>query len=1053
MASDKDNKVDVISHEPIKMKETNLLQKVELIKKINEEKKEEIKIQDGQENSLDEKKKKTIIIKNNEYILKDRINNLKNNNKSQININKGITICDKKNNTYDTPVIAESKRMDVISSYDEKKEIITNVKGNYVDENKKYIIIMNNEDILKDNNNSSGFNNHMRNNKLNMNISKDESILYEKGNKTDIIPSIVTDTNKKKQVSFFSQVDKNIIQQSKGNIEKKKKEQQEEEKEEETYLKERINKELSKEQFDTDIYKMKILKKDEIYNKSSEKNNIVVKGKYHINTTSKNNISIPLQNKVCPSSQNNVYPSSQNNVCTSSQNNVCPSSQNNVCPSTQNNVCPSTQNNVCPSTQNNVCPSSQNNVCPSSQNNVCPSSQNNVPPNTHVTNENNKVTKIVKLINEQQQNKGNDRIIKGKNNINEKKTYKNHITCNSKILTKDLKKEKRNTQLSKNNLLDISSSATNTVKETSLTSDKKKKKNPYETSLENKLNILNKRVRCLTSFENIKDGSANVRNDQTAGNFKELLLSHDTITKNNNITSSSNIINNNNNMSCDNMHNNNISPEHNSCDYNKNNVLLLLTRDFRINDNWALIYAHQQAKKKKAHLFACTYLNRKEAFPKRHIDIKLKVLKNLEENMKNKLNIPFYLLTIYMIDEFMEFLRIHDIKTIICDFNPLNETRIFVQNLVELSNKKKIKILQVDSHNIVPIWITSKIEESSVRTIKPKIQTHLSTFLIEYVHLEMFDQIIKYPEPFSISEVFKKLTVYIPCPVLLNFVCTEQKAHEILQNFCSTKLERYNLKKNDPNSEMINLLTPYIHFGIISSQRCVLEVNKYAINYPSINTISGKEIFNEEMVMKKELADNFCYYNKNYDNFNGGKDWAKDSLKKHDADKREYLYDMDDFKNAKTHDDLWNCCQLQLINEGIIHEFLRMYWCKNILNWSGDSKTALKYAMKLNDDFSIDAKSPHGYVSIMCSIMGIHDQSWNERTVFGKIRFMNYNSCKRHFDINVYMSKYPKGKENALIVQKIPTMTFSNYIKKRKNNNITIEEKKNEKREKKCVAS
>ncbi|ETW63070.1 hypothetical protein PFMC_01052 [Plasmodium falciparum CAMP/Malaysia] len=984
MASDRDNKVDGIVHEALKKKETNLFQKSEVIKKLNEERKEKIIIQDGQENNLDEKKKKKTIIKNNEDILKDNINNLKNNNKTHININKGITICEKNNNNnkYEIPIIGASKRMDDISSYDEKKDIITNVKENHVDDKKKNIIIINKEDIQKDNTNSNVINNHMRYNKLNANICKYENVFSEKGNKTDIISCTFTDSNKKKQVSFFSQVDKNIMQQTKGNIKKKKKndEQEEEEEEEEkgkeeekekekekekveekveekekekveTYLKEPINKLLYKEQFCTDIYKMEILKKDENHKKSIEKNNIVVKGKQNINTSSKNNIFIPLQN------------------------------------------------------------------------------------NTHVPSENNKVTKIVKLINEKQQNKGNYRNTKWNNTINGKKNGTKYITGGSKMLTKDLKKEKSNTPLSKNKLPDIGSPATNNVKETSLT------------------------IRCLTSFENIKDGLANVRNNQTGGNFKELLLSHDMITKNNNITSSSPIMNNNNNiqnsniMSCDNIHNNNISPEHNSCVYNKNNVLLLLTRDFRINDNWSLIYAYEKAKKKKAHLFACTYLNRKEPFPKRHIDIKLKVLKNLEENMKKILNIPFYLLTIYMIDEFMEFLRIYDIKTIICDFNPLNETRIFIQNLVELSNIKKIKILQVDSHNIVPIWITSKIEESCARTIKPKIQTHISTFLIEYVQLEMFDQIIKYPEPFSISEVFKKLTVYIPCPVLLNFVCTEQKAHEILQNFCSKKLERYSLKKNDPNSEMINLLTPYINFGIISSQRCVLEVNKYANSYPSINTISGKELFSEEMIMKKELADNFCYYNKNYDNFNGGKDWAKDSLKKHDSDKREYLYDFDDFKNAKTHDDLWNCCQLQLINEGIIHEFLRMYWCKKILNWSGNSKTALKCAMKLNDDFSIDAKSPHGYVSIMSSIMGIHDQSWNERTVFGKIRSMNYNSCKRLFDINVYMSKYPKGKENALIVQKIPTMTFSSYIKKRKNSNISIEEKKNEKREKKCVAS
>ncbi|KYO02331.1 putative deoxyribodipyrimidine photo-lyase [Plasmodium gaboni] len=989
MVSDKDNKVDAMLYEPLKNKDSNFLEKCEYTKKLNEENKQEKIIIDGQGNSLDEKRKKNLI-KNNEDILRNANNYMKNDNKPQVHINKGITISNKTNNNNHISIIEESKRMDVMSSNDEeKKEITTNVKEIDVDEKKKKTIIINNEDILKDNynyNNIITCNNNMRNNILNMNVNKDENILSEKGNKTDNT-SILTDSNKKKQVSFFSQVEKNIIQQSKGNIEKKKKYiNEEKEEKEELYSKEPTNNILSTEQFNEDISNTKILKKNEIHNKVTEKNNISVKEKNHINTSSKSNI----------------YIGSKKNISNPSQKNIS---------------------------------------VPSQRNRYIPS-QNNSPRKTLMTSQNNKVTKIIKSINEKEQNKGNDRKTKYNDNNNTK-----NLTCSSKILRNDLKKEKSNTELSKKNTLDMCSFATNTIKETTLISDKKKKRNPYETSLETKLNILNKRIRCLTSFEHFKDGSTTLRNNQTDGKFKELLLSHESITKNNKITNGGNPLNNN--ISCDNMNSNNISPEHNSCDYNKNNVLLLLTRDFRIKDNWALIYAYEQAKKKKTNLYACTYLNRKEEFPKRHIDIKLKVLKNLEENMKIKLNIPFYVLAIYMIDEFMEFLRIHEIKTIICDFNPLNQTKIFIQNLVELSNKKKIKIIQVDSHNIVPMWLTSNIEENSSRTIKPKIQTHLSTFLIEYIELEMFDQIIKYPEPFSISEVFNKLTVYIPCPVLLNFVCTEEKAHEILQNFCSHKLEKYNLKKNDPNSEMTNLLTPYINFGIISSQRCVLEVNKYAHNFPSINTIRGKETFNEEMVMKKELADNFCYYNKNYDNFNGGKDWAKDSLKKHDADKREYLYDYEDFKNAKTHEDLWNCAQLQLINEGIIHEFLRMYWCKQILNWSGNSKTALKYAMKLNDDFAIDAKSPYGYVSIMSSIMAIHDQSWNERNIFGKIRYMNYNSCKRHFDIDYYMQKYPRGKENALIVQKIPTITFSNYLKKRKYDNITLEQSRKEKREKK----
>ncbi|CRG97914.1 deoxyribodipyrimidine photo-lyase, putative [Plasmodium gallinaceum] len=570
------------------------------------------------------------------------------------------------------------------------------------------------------------------------------------------------------------------------------------------------------------------------------------------------------------------------------------------------------------------------------------------------------------------------------NKTKNKTKCNNEIKCNTKNIIKCFKKEKINDLNRKHK--QTFSSVIPQDKENNIHSDEKKKKNPFETCMESKLSTLIKRVRCLTSFENAKDLENTEQN-------------------------------------------------------NKKNILLLLTRDFRVNDNWALIYAYEIAKKKKNNLLACTYLNRKEEFPERYIDIKLKVLKNLEESFK-KLNIPFYLLTIYMIDEFMEFLRIHEINTIICDFHPLAEQKLFIENLVHLSNKKKIKVFQVDSHNIVPLWVTSKVEEYSARTIRPKIKMHLPTFLTEYIKLESFEQNVKYPEPFEIDDIIKKLVVYNSCPILSNFICTEKKAREILDNFCKKKLDKYNLKRNDPNGNSNSQLSPYLNFGIISSQRCVLEVNKYAHSNPSINTVSGKESFNEEIIIRKELADNFCYYNKNYDNFNGGKSWAKESLRKHDSDKREYLYDYDDFKNAKTHNDIWNCCQLQLIKEGIIHGYLRMYWAKKILNWSENSKTALKYAIKINDDFAIDGKSPNGYVGVMWSIMGVHDQGWNERNIFGKVRFMNYNGCKRKFDINMYMSKYPKGKENALTVQKIPTITFVNYLKKRKNNSIINEEKK-----------
>ncbi|KJP87130.1 hypothetical protein AK88_03176 [Plasmodium fragile] len=553
-------------------------------------------------------------------------------------------------------------------------------------------------------------------------------------------------------------------------------------------------------------------------------------------------------------------------------------------------------------------------------------------------------------------------------------------------------------------------------------SEEKRKRNPYETSREKKMTILAKRIRCLTSFESGTEssGGADAANPKGCasdggGNVVEPRCSikeegTDAIDA--------------------------ISSPTNQVHEQQDTLLLLLTRDFRVNDNWALTYAQEMAKKKGYTLIACTCLNRKEKVTNRFIYTKLKVLKNLENALK-QINIPFYILPLYMIDEFSEFIKTHHVKVITCDLHVLHDEKAFIKSLTHLCNKRKVKMVQVDSHNVVPMWVTSKVEECSVRTIKPKIQALLPTFLIEYVSVEPFEQNLKFPDPFDVDEVVSKLTVSNTCAVVPNFVLTENKAQELLSDFCTKALDKYNVKRNDPNSDAGSVLLLYINLGVLSAQRCVLEVHKHAYNNPSIHAVSGKESFSDDFIMRKELADNYCYYNRNYNNFEGGREWAKESLKKHDADKREYLYDYEDFKNANTHNEMWNCCQLQLINEGVMHEFLKVFWAKKILNWSANSQTALKYAIQLNEELSIDGKTPSGYASIMWSIMGVHDQSWNERNVFGKIRFINSNGCKRNFDMNMFVLKYPKGKENASIVKKIPTITFASYLKKRKNGPAT----------------
>ncbi|MCL4134073.1 UNVERIFIED_CONTAM: hypothetical protein GTU68_017547 [Idotea baltica] len=227
----------------------------------------------------------------------------------------------------------------------------------------------------------------------------------------------------------------------------------------------------------------------------------------------------------------------------------------------------------------------------------------------------------------------------------------------------------------------------------------------------------------------------------------------------------------------------------------------------------------------------------------------------------------------------------------------------------------------------------------------------------------------------------------------------------MLTGFCNKRLKMFDEKRNNPTINALSNLSPWIHFGQISAQRCILEVKKHKKSFSA-----SVDAYVEENVVRRELSDNYCFYQENYDNLNGAYEWARITLKQHAKDKRPFLYTRNTLQEAKTHDDLWNSAQIQLVKEGKMHGFLRMYWAKKILEWMPSPEESLATAIYLNDRYSLDGRDPNGYVGCMWSICGIHDQGWAERDVFGKIRYMNYAGCKRKFDIKAFIARYG-GKE------------------------------------------
>ncbi|XP_067322223.1 deoxyribodipyrimidine photo-lyase-like [Anolis sagrei] len=430
-------------------------------------------------------------------------------------------------------------------------------------------------------------------------------------------------------------------------------------------------------------------------------------------------------------------------------------------------------------------------------------------------------------------------------------------------------------------------------------------------------------------------------------------------------------------------------------------ILYWMSRDQRVQDNWAFLYAQRLALKQNLplHVAFCLVPRFLEATI-RHFGFMLKGLKEVAEECQ-QLSIPFHLLTGLAKDVLPPFVEKHNFAGVVTDFSPLRVPMQWVQDVRERL-PPDVPFVQVDAHNVVPCWVASEKQEYGARTIRRKIHDRLSEFLTE------FPPIIQHPhlaasqaEPIDWDACAASLEVDRSVAEVAWAKPGSAAGLLVLEEFIQERLKFFSSERNNPNRAALSNLSPWFHFGQVSVQRAILEVRKHRARCNE-----SVEAFIEEALVRRELADNFCFYNPNYDKVEGAYEWAKTTLKLHATDKRPHQYSLKQLEEGKTHDPLWNAAQLQMVHEGKMHGFLRMYWAKKILEWTNSPEEALKFSIYLNDRYELDGRDPNGYVGCMWSICGIHDQGWAERPVFGKIRYMNYDGCKRKFDVGQFERKY-----------------------------------------------
>ncbi len=429
----------------------------------------------------------------------------------------------------------------------------------------------------------------------------------------------------------------------------------------------------------------------------------------------------------------------------------------------------------------------------------------------------------------------------------------------------------------------------------------------------------------------------------------------------------------------------------------KGAVAYWMSRDQRSRDNWALLFAQALAIERKSPLivFFCLV----PAFlgaTLRQYGFMLRGLKELEESLAGK-SIPFVLIKGDPVKAVPDYIKLHKISELVTDFDPLKIKRDW-RNAV--ASGIDIPFHMVDAHNIVPCRIASQKQEFAARTIRPRIHARLGDYLTAFPRLRNHPHKAGLEAGFELEKTLSALAIDRTVGEVDWIRPGEQEARKALERFIELKLDRYADDRNDPTRDGQSNLSPYLHFGQVSAQRVALEIMKSDAKEES------KKAFLEELIVRKELSDNFCLHNPGYDSVKGFPAWARKTLEEHSNDSREPIYSLDDLENGRTYDPLWNASQLQMKKTGKMHGYMRMYWAKKILEWSESPEKALRNAIYLNDRYELDGRDPNGYTGIAWAIGGVHDRAWAERDVVGKIRYMSYRGLRSKFDADSYVRKW-----------------------------------------------
>ncbi len=427
-------------------------------------------------------------------------------------------------------------------------------------------------------------------------------------------------------------------------------------------------------------------------------------------------------------------------------------------------------------------------------------------------------------------------------------------------------------------------------------------------------------------------------------------------------------------------------------------LLYWMQASVRVLDNPALLYAIQQAE--ELGLPVLTVFGLTDRYPEanlRHFTFLIEGLQDVEKELEN-LGIRLAVLEAEPDEAALRLAA--QAALLVTDRGYLAHQHRWRESVAQQS---PCAVHQVEGDLLLPIEEVSTKSEWAAATIRRKIYRIWDDYLVA-------EDAVRAPRRDSLGvridgtvspdqELIGRLDIDRSVQPAARFKGGNRQALNLLERFCRNSLRYYHSLRNDPAQEHQSNLSPYLHFGQISPLTVALAVNA-ARGAPR----DARDAFIEELIVRRELAFNFVFYEQHYDSYACLPDWAKRTLGEHRKDERQHLYSREQLDAANTHDPYWNAAMEEMQLTGKMHGYMRMYWGKKILEWSESPEQAYETALHLNNRYFLDGRDANSYAGVAWCF-GKHDRPWRERPIFGKIRYMSDSGLRRKFDMDGYLRR------------------------------------------------